>query len=332
MRRSRCSTIGRRTVTAAEEVEAIVDWYLDKAYRRWEGPNVTPFFADRQRVGHFAVDLDLLQRGEERALFRLLVALSMYQSRRDIDIMAIQRGMLMRTVDRMTSPSRLRVLVEQTRCPQLVDASTFGDSCDVARIPGRSGATCGTRPRLACHVKEATTAIGRMGDMGKLPTSAWLSLGGPGVRGALDQVCREERDPGTRAERLVERFVTIHRVGTKLASLFVSALSTPELNGIAPWHPTIDGAQLVVVDGNVSAAVAIWRGPRARRTYDATAKWIQQLAGEIQRRSPAGPRRSPRFVQQAIYVFRSRFNRVAAGDPCATRPCASCPSRVCPFR
>lgn len=311
----------------------MVGWYLETVYRRWEGPGITPFFADRLRVGHFAVDLDRLKRGDERALFGLLVAISMYQSRRDIDIMAIQRAMPRRSAIPLTLPSRLRMLVEHTPCPHLADAYTFQKSCDVSRMPDRAGATCGSRPRLVCHVKEATVAIGRMGDMGKLPTSAWLTLGKEGVRGAFEEACRHAPDPGARAERLVERFATIHRIGRKLASLFVSALSTPELNGVAPWHPAIDGAHLVVVDGNVATAVAIWRGPQDRRAYEATAKWVSNMAGRIeQRKNAAVPRMSPRFVQQAIYVFRSRFNRAVAGDPCATRPCQSCPSRVCPFR
>ena len=319
-------------MAAETEVEAVVDWYLKTAYGRWEGPGVTPFFADRSRVGHFAVELTLVERGDPATLFRLLVMIAMFQSRRDVDIMAILRGMPARTVADLTSPSRLRVLTDGSSCDHLRSSTALVNSCDVARA-GRS-ATCASRPELRCHVKEATSAIGRMGDMGKLPSSAWLTLGKAGVSGAVERACQDELSPPKRADQLVAELSRIHRIGRKLASLYVSALSTPELGVVAPWRPRIDGSRLVVVDGNVAAAVAIWRGPRARRTYDATATWISKVADTMERRrNPAlSPRLSPRFVQQAMYVFRSRFNRVAAHDGCATRRCSSCPSRVCPFR
>ena len=102
-------------------------------------------------------------------------------------------------------------------------------------------------------MKEATVVFNRMGDMGKLPTSAWLRLWKDGsVRDMLAYVCREEPSPTKRATLLVERFSRVHRVGRKLATMFVSALSTPALApGLTPWFPMVDGNDLVVIDTNV---------------------------------------------------------------------------------
>jgi hypothetical protein len=120
----------------------------------------------------------------------------------------------------------------------------------------------------------------------------------------------------------------------KLASMFVTALSVPELGGGAAWSPEVDGSCIVVVDANVARAIRMWRGAGGANTYEALAGWLVAAAEhvDLSRLRPSLPRHSPRFVQQAVYVFRSRSNRAALGDACATKPCASCPSRVCPFR
>src|SRR4051812_2186662 len=176
-----------------------------------------------------------------------------------------------------------------------------------------------------------------MGDMGKLPTSAWLRLWKDGgVRKVLADVCREEASPRERAALLVELFARVHRVGRKLATLFVSALSTPALApGLTPWFPDIDGNDLVVVDTNVARAVDALRDPGAPRTYDSRERWVREQAARIDLRilQPNLPAYSPRLVQEALYAFCSKSNRVARGDPCAGRgtPCAACAPTLCPF-
>jgi len=117
--------------------------------------------------------------------------------------------------------------------------------------------------------------------------------------------------------------------------MFVSALSVPELGiGVAPWFPELDGSRIVVVDANVGHAIRWWRRGRGAGTYAANARGFAAAAREINlSRLRAGlPRASPRFVQQAVYLFRSRSNRVAHGDACATSACRTCPSWLCPFR
>ena len=50
-----------------------------------------PFYCDSTRIGAFAVEPDELGAGTDAALFRLFVALSMYQALRDVVIMRQQR-------------------------------------------------------------------------------------------------------------------------------------------------------------------------------------------------------------------------------------------------
>lgn len=318
-----------------DELERIVVWYMATAQGRWEGPGVRPFYADPTRVGRFAVDLDAVAARDPAALFQLLVTLAAYQSRRDVDIMAIQRSTNARQAVAMTSPRRLQVLVEGTRCTNLRDASTFDRACDVRRDFARGRATCDAHPRTPCHVKDATSAIRRMGDLGKTPTSAWLHLGPDGFAGWFDETCAGTHDPHARANNMVSRVAGIYRIGVKLASMFVTALSVPELSiGVAAWAPDLDGSRIVVVDANVGHAIRKWRRGRGVNTYAANARWFVGASSKIDlsRLRSGLPAASPRFVQQAVYLFRSRSNRVAHGDACATAACASCPSELCPFR
>lgn len=178
-------------------------------------------------------------------------------------------------------------------------------------------------------------AIGRMGDLGKLPTSAWLHLGPRGLSRWFAEVCAAERDAQARAALMIERLTVIYRIGVKLASMFVSALTVPELGiGVPAWSPELDGSRVVVVDANVGHAIRWWRRGRGKDTYAARAQWFVSVAREIDlTRLRAGlPRASPRFVQQAVYLFRSRSNRLAHGDVCAASRCADCPSSLCPFQ
>ena len=169
------------------------------------------------------------------------------------------------------------------------------------------------------------------------PTSAWLHVGrGGGLPAVYAEVRRTHADPAARAAALVARLSRVYHVGRKLATMFVSAVSTPELApGLTPWFPSIDGSSLVVVDTNVARVVDRLAPSGASKTYAARDAWIRQAASTVRLRDLDGtlPARSPRFVQQALYAFRSRANRAARGDPCATaRTCRACVVELCPFR
>ena len=324
--------VAARLRTPGAELRAIVRWYFGAG-----GPGATPaarpFYCDPARVGAYAVEPAALAAGDEAALFRLFVTLSMYQALRDVIIMARQRTTPARALRDVIDVRRLARALARHRCDAPLTPD-FVATCDVAK---RDGAVdCGRHPGLPCPVKSATVAFHRMGDLGKLPTSAWREVWRDGgVGAALAAVCAQSIDPRERAARMVARLAGVHRVGRKLATLYVSALSTPHLApGLTPWWPALDGHDLVVVDTNVARAVDALREPGLPRTYDARAAWLRDQAARLDLRTirPDLPRTSPRLVQEALYAFCSRSNRAARADPCATGArCPSCVPRLCPF-
>jgi len=312
-----------------------LDWYFRGVYPRVEGRKILPFYCDPDRVGVFAVGTDELALGKDAAVFRLFVTLSMYQALRDVVVMRRQRSLTRAAMRVVADAGFVKRSILGHGCPMLLSADIFEQGCDVSKVG--EAVDCGTCPGVCCHVKDATFAFNRMGDMGKLPTSAWLRLWKDGgVRGLLTKVCRQEASPTKRAALLVKRFAEIHRVGRKLATMFVSALSTPALApGLTPWFPDIDGNALVVVDTNVARAVDSLRKRDAPKTYEAREAWVRKQAALLDLRefSPALPRYSPRLVQEALYAFCSRSNRRARGDLCEARskPCTGCAPTICPF-
>jgi hypothetical protein len=316
-------------------VQHVVRWYFDEVYARREGPGTLPFYCDPDRVGAFAIAPDDIAAGGDAAVFRLLITLSMYQALRDVVIMRQQRSLPLASMRVVAGLATVKRSTLRHACSKLASVEDFEQGCDVAK--DRERIDCGTCPGVACHVKDATRVFNRMGDMGKLPTSAWLRLWrGGGVQALLDEVCHEELTPTKRAAILVERFAAVNRVGRKLATMFVSALSTPALApGLTPWFPDIDGNELVVVDTNVARAIDTLRLRGAGKSYEARERWVREQAKRIDLRRfhPEVPQYSPRLVQQALYAFCSKSNRVALGDECASAetPCGSCAAVLCPF-
>jgi len=315
-------------------LQEVLRWYFGQTYGRWEGPGTLPYYCDPSRVGSFAVEAADLAAGEESTLFKLFVTMSMYQALRDVVIMRQQRALPAVMVGLLTDLANLEGSIAGNPCSFLLGADAFDQGCNVAKDGSR--VDCGHQAGAPCHVKGATVAFNRMGDMGKLPTSAWLRLWKEGgVRRALAEVCREEASPTRRAAVLVERFAAVRRVGRKLATMFVSSLSTPALApGLTPWYPEVDGNDLIVVDTNVARAIDTLR-PTGSRTYDAREQWIREQAAQHDLRQfhPDVPGFSPRLVQQALYAFCSKSNRIAREDACAERttPCRGCAPTLCPF-
>jgi len=325
----------RRRATAESEIRGVLTWFFGTHFEAAHGARARPFYCDPNRVGAFAVVPNDLAVGSEAAVFRLFVTLSMYQALRDVVIMRQQQSLPRASMRLVADVALLKRSIARHGCPVLQSADAFEEGCDVAKAG--EVVDCGTCPGAACHVKDATVVFNRMGDMGKLPTSAWLRLWKyGGVREVLAEVCRNEASPTKRAALLVERFARVHRVGRKLATMFVSALSTPALAPrLTPWFPDIDGNDLVVVDTNVARAVDALREPGAPRTYDARAQWVREQAMRLDLREfrRAVPSYSPRLVQQALYAFCSKSNRAAQRDSCAERtsPCGACAPAICPF-
>lgn len=313
------------------DLRRVVDWYfLTSGLERGR----VPFYCDHNRVGAFAVSPDELAAGDDATVFRLFVTLSMYQALRDVVVMRQQQSLPRTSMRVVADAAFVKRSIARHKCPALRSTDAFEEDCDVSKIG--NVIDCGTCPGTVCHVKDATMVFNRMGDMGKLPTSAWLRLWKDGgVRKVLAEVCRDEVSPTKRAALLVNRFACVHRIGRKLATMFVSALSTPALApGLTPWFPDIDGNDLVVVDTNVARAVDALREPGAPRTYDAREQWVREQAAQLDLREfrSSLPSYSPRLVQQAIYTFCSKSNRSANGDPCSKGArCLGCVTVLCPF-
>jgi hypothetical protein len=314
-------------------IRSVLDWYFDRVYGKVEGPGVLPFYCDPLRVGHFAVSRTDLAAGGERALFRLLIGQAMFQARRDVLIMQQQRMMNRTDVDSLVAPDALTRSIRRSRCATLDSAQQFDRLCSVRKAA--DVVDCAHHPGATCHVKHATTLFNRMSDMGKLPTSAWLHLANDGhLVDPLSEIASKTDDPLERARLLVGRFARVHRIGRKLSTMFVSALSTPALApGFTPWFPAVDGNDLVVVDTNVARAATVLEAPSA--SYDTVTRWVRGVARRIDLRvyRRSLPRYSPRVVQQALYVYCSKSNRVAHNDACAVlgKPCGRCVMRLCPF-
>src|SRR5690606_33970559 len=126
--------------------------------------------------------------------------------------------LLPRTSMRVVADAALvRRSIARHHCPALRSVEAFEEGCDVRK--DGDIVDCKTCPGATCHVKDATVVFNRMGDMGKLPTSAWLRLWKDGgVRALLARVCRDELSPTKRAVLLVDHFASVHRVGRKLAT------------------------------------------------------------------------------------------------------------------
>lgn len=317
-----------------KKLVAVVRWYFDTVFGRFEGPAVLPFYCDEAKVGRFAVDPAQLAVGEEETLFRLFVGLAMFQARRDVLIMKQQRLMTGAEVASLSSVARLRSQIERSECRHLKGGADFEAGCSVRKLHGL--VDCDEHPGAPCHVKDATRSFRRMSDMGKLPTSAWLRVGVHGWAHLYTQALRADPRPDVRAEILVRSVGQVHRVGVKLATMFVSALSVPALApDRAPWFPEVDGSRLVVVDTHVARAIDLLAGPTASRTRVARVAWMRARAAEIDLGSFADvPSYSPRLVQQALYWFCSRSNRAARGDRCSVgraASCSACVTELCPF-
>jgi hypothetical protein len=329
--------VGQRQPRASSSrpISGAVEWYFANVFGRGEGPGVTPFYCDPARVGTFAVNPKALANGNDASLFRLFVAMAMFQARRDVVIMEQQRTMQSGVARMLISVSAIERTLARHGCAKLATPEAFDEGCSVQKIG--NAVDCDFRPGTSCHVKDATTAFNRMGDMGKLPTSAWLHIWRRGgLNDVVASVIESEAQPTMRATLLVERFARVYRVGRKLATMFVSALSVPALApGLTPWFPTVDGNELVIVDTNVARAIDALSGINVAKTYGARERWVREQSARIDLRRfhPGVPSYSPRLVQQALYAFCSRSNRIAMGDACAgaTAPCDRCTPALCPF-
>ena len=269
----------------------VVDWYSSNPVT-----SAVPFYCDPAKVGSFAVSPQRLAAGDDSAVFRLFITLSMYQALRDVVIQKRQRALPPSAVRTVADLGFLKRSIARHRCPAFLNRDRFEQTCDVWKKGGIID--CSRCPGVRCHVKDATAAFNRVGDMGKLPTSAFFRVWSNGeLTSTLRTLRQDHASPTERASALVDLFSRVHRVGRKLATLFVSALSTPALApGLSPWFPEISGNDLVVVDTNVARAVDRLRGRTGIRTYRST-RGMASAAGRVRGFPGSAPKHTRPFPQ-----------------------------------
>lgn len=297
-------------------------------------------FFTRARVGAFAVRGRAFACGEPRTLFRVLVATAMFQRRQDVQILRILRGISRRDAFELTSARRLLSLADRTRCASLRSTTRLKDDCDLAKDPRSGVGTCGRNPRVRCALKRHTVLLKRYGHFGKVPTSIALSIREHGATDLGDlhaQVMRSTTDGRQRAVALEAALCRAWRVNQKIANMFLSMVSNPDLGGRAPWASSVDWTYFVVVDSNVDLFLSSI-GYDGSLAYDARRAFIEALSRRIDLVAKGARLHAfnPRVVQQAMYLFMSAANRRAAGGDCrSAAACASCAPLLksrCPLR
>lgn len=319
------------TPSKRAEVSGILSWYVDQIYGQVEGSKIPPFYCDPVKVGLAAVDPEALARADEAALFKLFVSLAMYQARRDVLIQSQQRSWSQAEATALLSLPSLKRRLARCPCPHLAVNRQFEQACTVVK---EAKLIICDHPTLACPVRLAGSVWGRMADLGKLPTSAFRLVWAKGGTAGLLQQALHESDPTLRLEWVVQFFSKVHCVGRKLATLFVSALSTPALaQGLTPWWPALNGNLAVVLDSHATRAVDHLSEGKAGKSYQSRVIWLRRLSEDFDLKRFHGefPNLSPRLVQQALYCFCSKSNRQVWGKLCALDERGRCPSQLCPI-
>ena len=313
---------------------AVVRWYLGAYFGTPHDVGVAAMFCEAEKVGHFAVSRDALTAGDPKALFRLLVAMTMFQRRQDAQIMRVLQGINKRDAYELTSPPRLLKLADSSSCGHLRSNEALLSSCDLYKDAETKLGGCYTYPEAECHLKRHTVLLKRYGHFGKVPTSAALMVRESGARdlSALHaDIVRQHQRPDERARALELALSRAWRVSEKISAMFLSALTNADLSGaLAPWAEGIDGSHFVVIDSNVDLFLTAvgYPGPW---TYGGRRNFVQALAKRMRldEMRPGLSRYNPRLVQQALYLFMSETNRRAADIDCShlgVDACDVCPS------
>jgi hypothetical protein len=347
--RNRVRVAGPRTVecpllpTAGQirKIRAVIRWYLGAYYKTPDDPGVAATFCSQEKLGGFAVrEVDLARR-DGAALFRTLIATTMFQRQRDEQVIAILRSIPERDAYEIGAQGQLLHLAEASGCAYASGVDSLRTQCDLRKDARKKG-TCSANPSVGCAMKRHTVLLRRYGHFGKVPTSAALVVKEAGVQDLaelLGQVRRSVRGPERRARALISALSRGWRVNEKIASMFLSLVLNPDLAvGGEEWRD-VDWRHFVVIDSNVDLFLARI-GYSGLQTYEARRQFIRAASREIDLRlMRRGLRRdNPRIVQQAMYLFMSASNRRANSRDCmhnAPANCARCPgdlASICPVR
>ena len=321
----------------------VTRWYLNHYFRTPADIGLPRMFCDPEMVGYFAVDGAQLARGDGAALFKLLVTMTMFQRRSDAQIMRVLRGISREDADELTDMSGLLTRAAEVPCEHLLSTVTLKEGCDLSKDKETKLGVCSRHPDFDCYLKRHTTLLKRYGHFGKVPTSAALMVrdnGASSLANLKTQIWREARSPLTRAGRLIAALSMSWRVSEKIASMFLSAVTNPDLSsGLSPWSDGVKWTEYIVIDSNVDLYLRGigYPGPW---TYRARREFIQQLAQRVPLDQLENKlhRYNPRLVQQALYMFKSALNRRGNQSDCSHRrpkACTSCHpdlARICTLR
>lgn len=322
---------------------AVTAWYLHAYHCGEDDLGTARTFTDPSRVGHFAVDADALASGEPNALFKLLIACTMFQRRQDQQILRVLRGIPAREVVDLSDAQSLLHRADNSPCHHLASTTSLKDGCDLSKDPATSEGRCSAMPGAPCHLKRHSRLLKRYGHFGKVPTSVALAVREAGAEDLADlyrQALAAKMSPRERAEHLEMSLTRAWRVSDKISAMYLSILCNPDLSmGPAPWSDGVDWTRYVAIDSNVDLFIE-QIGYRGRGTYPARRSFIQRLSKRIKlsELKPGLNDYNPRLVQQAAYVFMSKSNRRANERDCSRvspPPCGGCPvamRRLCSSR
>ncbi len=320
----------------------MVRWYLDTHHGSADDPGVVQMFCNPAKVGAFAVDQGAIAAGDGAAQFKLLITVAMFQRRQDVQIARILRALRPGDAEELTTSSRLLALIDACPCPRPRSTRSLKDDCDLAKDPGTKEGCCAANPLVRCHLKRHTVLLRRYGHFGKMPSSAALVIREAGAGDMAELLARARASGKTRharARALVDALSRGWRVSEKIASMFLSIVSNPDLTpGVQEWHD-VDWRHFIVIDSNVDLFLAAI-GYRGFMTYEARRSFVREVSRRVDlRRMRAALRRdNPRVVQQAMYLFMSGTNRRAMPGDCmhlGRAACARCPrdlANICPVR
>lgn len=310
---------------------SVVAWYLATHRGGRDDIGLPAMFMDSAKVGTFAVSPSEFARGDAAALFRILVACTMFQRLRDRQILRILREMPAAHAREISDAETLLELVDASPCEQMKTTEALRERCDLTK-DARGIGCCAVMPSLRCHLKHHTIAMKRYGHFGKVPTSIALALrerGTPTLPELYRSVLRTYRTHRERAVALEAALCSAWRIHQKIASMFLSLVCNPDLSTSPPWVEGVDWTYYVVIDSNVDLFLATI-GYAGAKTYEARREFLCALARTINLREfDASLRKfNPRLVQQGLYLFMSAANRQIADADCMHRSPASC--RTCP--
>jgi hypothetical protein len=292
-------------------------------------------------VGHYAVSLSDLRRGDPAALSRVLLATVMFQRLRDVLVLKILRSVPADVVDEICSPAQLVAEADGCDCVHVGTVEGLAAVCDLGKDPESGRGICSVSPEVSCAPKRHTEILRRYGHFGKVPTSIALALREQGAEGLGELFTQAVagRSPEEAAEWLEIALSRSWRVSSKIACMFLSVVSNPDLLPGATWSQKLDWRRFVVVDSNVDLFLDSI-GYTGRSSYDARRDFLRSLSRRVplSEYMPGLQQDNPRIVQQAAYMFMSRSNRKASPHDCsalAPAPCGVCAPEVrgvCPLR